>query len=238
MKTINAMNLDHKQIGQLLWSEQGEVTLENCRGQRFIAAGTKNLSLNIHGVPGNALGAYLSGSRIDVHGNAQDAVGDTMDDGEIVIRGNAGDALGYAMRGGAIYVQGSTGYRSGIHMKAYREKLPVMVIGGSCASFLGEYQAGGLIVVLALGGGAPAGDFCGTGMHGGRIYLRGDISGMVFPPQVILKEAKEEDMEQIRGYISRFCKLFGTPEERIYQEAFHVLVRNSKNPYHQLYVTN
>lgn len=35
-------------------------------------------------------------------------------------------------------------------MKAYKEKVPVMVIGGTAGSFLGEYQAGGVIVVLGL----------------------------------------------------------------------------------------
>ena len=35
-------------------------------------------------------------------------------------------------------------------MKAYKGKIPVMIIGGTAGSFLGEYQAGGLIVVLGL----------------------------------------------------------------------------------------
>lgn len=34
------------------------------------------------------------------------------------------------------------------HMKEYKEKVPVLVIGGRTGSFLGEYQAGGIIVVL------------------------------------------------------------------------------------------
>lgn len=54
------------------------------------------------------------------------------------------------MRGGEIYVRGNAGYRAGIHMKAYRDKRPVMVIGGRTGSFLGEYQAGGYIIVLGL----------------------------------------------------------------------------------------
>mgnify|MGYP002508363490 CR=1 FL=1 len=44
----------------------------------------------------------------------------------------------------------NAGYRAGIHMKAYKDKVPVMVIGGTAGSFLGEYQAGGVIVVLGL----------------------------------------------------------------------------------------
>jgi glutamate synthase domain-containing protein 3 len=33
-------------------------------------------------------------------------------------------------------------------MKAYQDKIPILVIGGTAGSFLGEYQAGGLIIVL------------------------------------------------------------------------------------------
>ena len=35
-------------------------------------------------------------------------------------------------------------------MKAYRNSFPVIVIGGCTGDFLGEYMAGGLIVVLGL----------------------------------------------------------------------------------------
>ncbi len=55
-----------------------------------------------------------------------------MNEGKILIHGNIGDAAGYAMRGGKIYIKGSAGYRAGIHMKAYKEKIPVMIIGEHC----------------------------------------------------------------------------------------------------------
>lgn len=58
-----------------------------------------------------------------------------MNEGKILIYGNIGDAAGYAMRGGKIYVQGNAGYRAGIHMKAYKEKIPVMIIGGCAGAF-------------------------------------------------------------------------------------------------------
>ena len=77
----------------------------------FIGAGMSGRSVEIDGVPGNALGAYLGGGCITVHGNAQDAVGDTMNSGSIIIHGSVGDTAGYAMRGGEIYVQGNAGDR-------------------------------------------------------------------------------------------------------------------------------
>ena len=68
-------------------------------GQRFIAAGMSSKRLEIDGIPGNALGAYLGGGSITVNGNAQDAVGDTMSAGRIVIHGSTGDAAGYGHAG-------------------------------------------------------------------------------------------------------------------------------------------
>lgn len=133
---------------QIRETADAQIVIEHCCGQRYIASGLSGKTIDIHGIPGNALGAYLDSGRIFVHGNAQDAVGDTMNDGEICIDGMAGDAAGYAMRGGRILIRGDVGYRAGIHMKAYRDKQPVMVIGGEAGSFLGEYQAGGTIVVL------------------------------------------------------------------------------------------
>ena len=120
----------------------------------------KNITIN--GVPGNALGAYLNGASITVNANAQDAVGDTMNEGKIIIHGNIGDAAGYAMRGGKIFVKGNAGYRAGIHMKAYKEKVPVMVIGGTAGSFLGLEATGKKIV----------GFFPCTGMHGGKMFQK------------------------------------------------------------------
>jgi len=95
-------------------------------------------------------------------GNAQDATGDTMNDGTIYIHGNSGDVCGYAMRGGKIFIRDNAGYRTGIHMKQYKEKKPVIVIGGTAGSFLGEYLAGGIIIVLGLNSEdtVPVGDFC------------------------------------------------------------------------------
>lgn len=106
-----------------------------------------------------------------------------MSAGRIVIHGSTGDAAGYAMRGGEIFIRDNAGYRAGIHMKAYKQHKPVIVIGGRAGSFLGEYQAGGLILVLGLHtDGRPIVHFfpC-TGMHGGKMVFRGDVSSIRFP---------------------------------------------------------
>ena len=85
MRYINATNMDYTALNQAIAGHPGEVTVTHCLGQRFLAAGMKDCSLRIKGVPGNALGAYLDGADIRVYGNAQDAAGDTMNAGSIII---------------------------------------------------------------------------------------------------------------------------------------------------------
>lgn len=240
MTTVDIKDLDYKQVNDLLRECQEDCTLENCLGQRFIAAGMSSSTVTINGTPGNALGAYLNGASVVVNANAQDAVGDTMNEGEIIIHGNVGDAVGYAMRGGSIYVKGNAGYRAGIHMKEYNDKIPVMVIGGCAGSFLGEYQAGGVILVLGIGAEEKriVGNFPCTGMHGGKMFLRGDVRSLGFPNQVTAELASSEDIEEIRKYVYEFCDLFGYSAEEIMDSPFTVVTPDSKNPYKLMYVAN
>ena len=237
---IDAKGLSYRDINNKLRTADKEYTVRDCLGQRFICAGMSGISVTLEGVPGNALGAYLNGAEITVQGNAQDAVGDTMNAGRIVINGSVGDAVGYAMRGGCIYVKGDAGYRAGIHMKAYKEKIPVMVIGGKAGSFLGEYQAGGVIVVLGLGtnGKKIVGNFPCTGMHGGKLILRSDCRDIVFPDQVTARPATDKDITEIDRYVSEYCRLFGGDKEELTDHPFTVVTPDSKNPYKQLYVAN
>lgn len=236
---IDASELDFRTLNERI-REHEVCEVSNCLGQRFIASGMSDKKITLDGIPGNALGAYLAGAEITVHGNAQDAVGDTMNEGKIIVHGNIGDAVGYAMRGGKIFVRGNAGYRVGIHMKEYKEKKPAIIIGGRCGSFLGEYQAGGILAVLGLENeGEPiVGNFPCTGMHGGKLYLRGTADGIVFPKNVTPREATADDMAEISPMIEEFCSLFGYDVNEILKEKFTVVVPDSKNPYKQMYVAN
>lgn len=239
MTTIQTQGMDHQQLNIQLRQAGDEITLEGVCGQRFIAAGCATQKITISGVPGNALGAYLNGAQITVCGNAQDAVGDTMNDGCIIIDGNIGDAAGYAMRGGEIYVHGNAGYRAGIHMKEYKEKRPVMVIGGSCGSFLGEYQAGGLMIVLGLDEEKRVvSNFPCTGMHGGKVYLRTQSTDITLPRGVTAKQVSGEELAEILPYLRRFCECFGEDEEKLVSSVYLRITPDSKNPYKQMYVAN
>jgi len=238
--SILAKDLHFKKLNEKIKAGGTFVHIEDCFGQRFIGSALKEKTLTINGTPGNALGCYLDGAVIEVRGNAQDATGDTMNDGKIVIHGNAGDALGYAMRGGSIFVRGNAGYRTGIHMKEYKEKKPVIVIGGRTGSFLGEYLAGGLIVVLGIGAEneTPVGNFTGTGMHGGKIFIRTKNDLVSLPSQVAAETAKKDDLLEIEPFVNEFAANFGADAQSLLQDNFFLLKPNAKNPYKQLYTAN
>lgn len=236
---VDVTGQEFKSINGIIRGCCDEITLNGCCGQRFIASGMKGKSITVNGITGNALGAYLDGASVTVNGNAQDAVGDTMNDGEIIIHGNIGDAAGYAMRGGKIYIKGNAGYRAGIHMKEYKDKIPLMIIGGSAGSFLGEYQAGGIIIVLGLNtDGGLVSNFPCTGMHGGRVFFRGEPKKSLFPRNVCLSPAGHEDMKQIKPFILEYANTFGLDKDELLRVPFTVAYPDSKNPYKQMYVPN
>lgn len=214
-----------------------DLTLNNVHGQRYIGCALTKLNITINGTAGNALGSYLNGSTITVNGNAQDATGDTMNDGSIIIHGSCGDAVGYSMRGGKIFIRDSAGYRSGIHMKAYKEKQPLIIIGDRAGSFLGEYLAGGTIIVLGLhqGGKAPVGYFCGTGMHSGKIYLRCDTLPSDLPQQVSATDATVAELAEISDYLYDYCSTFALDKEALLSDHYFVLKPNANAPYKILY---
>ena len=237
---IAAKNLHFKELNEQIKAAGQNVHVEGCFGQRFIGSALNGKTLTITGTPGNALGCYLDGAVIEVHGNAQDAAGDTMNDGRIIIHGNAGDALGYAMRGGSIFVRDNAGYRTGIHMKEYKSIKPVIVIGGKAGSFLGEYLAGGLIVVLGINAEneQPVGNFTGTGMHGGKIFIRTKKEIAALPAQVAVEIAGKDDLQEIEPFVRQFADSFGMDAAALLQDQFLVLKPNAKNPYKQLFTAN
>lgn len=242
MTEIRAAEMSFQQLNEQIHTcQDAEITLTDVMGQRYIASGLSGKRLAIHGIPGNALGAYVDDCRVEVFGNAQDATGDTMNAGEIIIHGSSGDATGYAMRGGMILVEGNVGYRAGIHMKAYKDQVPVLVVGGEAGSFLGEYQAGGYVVVLGLNttGRAPVGRFCAAGMHGGKIFLRTEAElPFDLPSQVSAHRADAKELEEIRPFVEKYVHAFGRNAAEILRGTFQVLIPNTANPYKSLYVTN
>ena len=236
---IDAKGMHFKTLNEKVREcKETKIKIKNCIGQRYIASGLDGKTIEIDGIPGNALGSYLNGCTLKINGNAQDATGDTMNSGVIAVAGSGGDATGYAMRGGKIFIKGNVGYRAGIHMKQYKEKKPIIVIGGKAGCFLGEYQAGGLIIVLGIGCEKPVGNFCATGMHGGKIVIRGDFVPENLPANICVSDATDSDMDEIAPEIREFCSLFGYDDKKLLSGGFKILTPDTKNPYKRLYTPN
>jgi len=220
-------------------SGAGRIELHNVHGQRYIGTDLdRPVELEIFGTPGNDLGAFMDGPRIVVHGNAQDGCGNTMNEGEIIVHGHAGDVTGLSARGGKIFVREDVGYRAGIHMKEYQDKKPVLVIGGTAQDFLGEYMAGGVLVLLGLHlaeGECHRARFIGTGMHGGAIYLRGNVAEHQLGREVGVAELDENDQRVVRQLVGEFAGHFGGKAEEILGHHFWKLFPRWLRPYGRLY---
>jgi glutamate synthase domain-containing protein 3 len=216
-----------------------KIELRNVHGQRYIGTDLNEpIEIEIFGTPGNDLGAFMNGPRIIVHGNAQDGCGNTMNEGEIIVYGHAGDTVGLSARGGRIFIREDVGYRAGIHMKEYRDKMPVVVIGGTAQDFLGEYMAGGTLILLGLNldeGKNHKARFIGTGMHGGVMYIRGNIQEYQLGKEVGVAELEESDRKVLRRYVGEFAGHFNLDADDILAHKFIKLFPRELRPYGRLY---
>ncbi|UCF29963.1 MAG: hypothetical protein JSV26_07670 [bacterium] len=238
----------NRQIRSLALQGDRRFEIHNVFGQRYLGTnlwgieGRDRIVIRVYGTPGSDMGAFMDGPRIEVFGNAQDATGNTMNCGQIAIHGSAGDVLGYGMRGGEIYVRDNVGYRVGIHMKEYRDKIPTVVIGGTMQDFFGEYMAGGRIIVLnkffADNPPVRRSYFIGTGMHGGNIYVRGDVDLHQIGAEVGIASPTDAEWKIIEKYVHNFCKVFGLEENKaklLKRHKFTRLYAKSSRPYGRLY---
>lgn len=243
---IDAKDLMHKELNDLIRYAVFEhncnkIRLLNVVGQRYIGTrifsrNPREISVEIFGCPGNDLGAFLAGHKIVVHGNAQDGVGNTMDDGEIIVHGRAGDVVAMSMRGGRIMIRDDVGYRTAIHMKEYKEKVPVLIVGGTSQDFFGEYMAGGRVILLGLYSAKHRGRYIGTGMHGGIIYVRGKLEPWQVGREVGILELSSEDFRFLEKHVGDFCKEFGFDADEVLGDKFLKLLPVSKRPYGNVYV--
>lgn len=244
MTQIDARGLHYRELNERIRDAvQGgekELHLVSVNGHRYIGDGVRgNVKITIEGVPGNDLGAFMDGPTIVVNANGQDGIGNTMNDGKIVIHGHAGDVIGYGMRGGKIFIRKDVGYRVGIHMKAFKDKVPVIVVGGRAQDFLGEYIAGGVVIVLGFEGSLDhipiVGNFTGTGMHGGAMFIRGEVEPYQLGKEVGLAKLDAQDDELLKKILSEYCDDFGLAINDILKTPFIKLFPQSRRPYGKLY---
>jgi glutamate synthase domain-containing protein 3 len=238
---VNAQDMHYKDLNTILRQLDAKgaqkIELYNVYGQRYIGTDLKNkLKIDIYGTPGNDLAAFMDGQTIEIHGNAQDCICNTMNDGKIIIHGRVGDITGYGMRGGKLFIRDDAGYRVGIHMKEYMDKKPIMVVGGAAQDFLGEYMAGGILLVLGLTlqeGEKYKSRFVGTGMHSGVMYIRGEVASV--GKEVKVLDVDASDMKIITELVHEYCTYFNADADKILQGKFKKLVPFSHRPYGRIY---
>lgn len=240
--SINAKDLPYQTLNQriraLVSGGEKEIVLDNILGQRFIGDGLRgdDVTITINGVPGGDLAMFMSGPTIIVNGNADHAPGNTMDNGKVIIHGSAGDAVAHSMRGGRIYVRDNIGYRGGINMKQYLEKRPILVVGGSARAFLGEYMAGGLVIVLGLDGITPVSERgVGSGIHGGEIIVRGSIDKNCLGGGAEQKRVTNSQKEAIKPILEDFARSFTLDPEPILSAEYSRIVPASARPFANKY---
>lgn len=240
---IDATNLHYRELNAKLREavESGveHIDLHNVYGQRYLGTDLhRQVEIHIHGTPGNDLASFMDGPRIVVHGNAQDGCGNTMNGGEVIVHGRAGDATGHSMRGGKIFIRDDVGYRVAIHMKEYQDKRPAVVIGGTAQHFLGEYMAGGVLIVLGLTlrpGDRHIANFIGTGMHGGVMYIRGELDDYQLGKEIGRVPLEETDHQVLRELVTEYAEHFDHDPQTILGQPFTKLIPLSLRPYGRLY---
>ncbi len=222
--------------------KKNKCIVKDVNGQRYIGCALDSgKTIEVYGTPGNDMACYLNGGKVEVFGNCQDAVGNTMNGGEIIVHGHSGDAMGYGMRDGQIYIKDNVACRGGIHMKEFRQMRPVLVIGQNAGSFLGEYMAGGTIVLLGLNikrGEKLFGTHCASGMHGGKIFVRGSFPKEYLSDNIKVTSLDETDLEELEGYVKKYCKYFDADYDFIMSKPFKKLVPATSRPYANLYTPN
>ncbi len=200
-----------------------EIDIENVHGHPYIGTGLrKSLRIRVRGDAGDDLGAFMYGPDIEVEGSVGRGLGNSMSRGRIVVRGSAGEGAGTGMKGGCILIGGHVGPRAALHMQELWYGRPVMVVGGTAGDLLGEYMAGGVVVVLDLRGGSGKGSprGIGSGMSGGAIYFRGCLRREQVAGEARLQLVKGEELGEVTVWVHEFARLFGEDTEVLLSGVF------------------
>ena len=138
----------------------------------------ENTIITIHGDASKIrrIGAGMTGGKIVIQGDAGMHLGEEMKDGKITVHGNVGGWAGSMMKGGTIEIHGNSSdylgapYRgSGQGMRGGK-----IIIYGNTGNEAGACMRNGLIKIYG-----NTGQFTGSRMHKGTIYIQKDCEGRV-----------------------------------------------------------
>ena len=79
------------------------------------------------------------------------------------------------------------------------------------------------------------GRYCATGMHGGTLYVRGDVPGNRVAKGIAAEAADQDDRDLLRELLTPYCGHFGLSVEELVGSPFIRLVSTTTRPYGQLY---
>ena len=127
-------------------------------------------------------------------------------------------------------------------MKEYEDFRPVVVYGGAVKEFFGEYMAGGILVALGMdidedgkATDVPADKVVrgslGSGIHGGVIYVRGEVPEHHLGVAASFQPFEEEDRQTLQPIFEEFCEHFGVDIDHIWKREFTKIAPASSRPY-------
>lgn len=197
MKSLSIRDLTPREVNRALKSYVSEgvenLVIHDPSGIHYLAVGLKgSVNIYVKGSVGFYVAALMHGPRVYVEGNAGWFAGENMSLGELVIENDAGNGVGQYNFGGTIVVKGDAGARVGALMKK-----GVIIINGKTDIMTGMYMFGGKIIVLG-----NVGEYVGELMVGGEIYVGGGYESL--GKNAIVKEALEEEKEQINSFLSSY----------------------------------
>ena len=99
-------------------------------------------------------------------------------------------------------------------------------------------MAGGKLVVLGLNrkDSRPiVGNFFGTGMHGGEIFIRGTVHESQLGKEVGVVDISDEDWQKLSPHLTDFSNEFGVDPNLLDRKRFTRLIPVSHRPYGKIY---
>ena len=83
--------------------------------------------------------------------------------------------------------------------------------------------------------GKEVGNFCGIGMHGGVMYIRGDVPAFKLGREVKIVPMTKADDEILNNILREYAADFTLDPKEIFSKKFIKLVPGSTRPYGRLY---
>jgi glutamate synthase domain-containing protein 3 len=97
-------------------------------------------------------------------------------------------------------------------------------------------MAGGLILVLGRKGKAPEIDRgIGSGIHGGKIIIRGSVTDQNLGVGAKKNDLKEEERGEIAPLIEKFAGFFGLDPAPLLHDRYYVITPASARPFASKY---